>query len=60
MNPCKCGCGAQVPRTYAQGHDAKHVSQLLAARHTPEEAAHELSAPLLDKFTAAHQKRTTK
>lgn len=27
-HPCKCGCGTMVPRIYAQGHDAKHVSKL--------------------------------
>jgi hypothetical protein len=29
-SPCKCGCGAIVKGLYKQGHDAKHVSQLVA------------------------------
>lgn len=28
LHPCKCGCGQQVKNLYAQGHDARHVSQL--------------------------------
>jgi hypothetical protein len=27
LNPCHCGCGAQVKNLFAQGHDARWVSQ---------------------------------
>lgn len=29
LSPCACGCGAMVPRSYQQGHDARHKGQLL-------------------------------
>lgn len=57
MSSCKCGCKADVPQTYKQGHDARHVSQLLQAGHTPDQARAELSAPLLAKFTHAFERR---
>lgn len=28
LHPCRCGCGKQIKNLYAQGHDARHVSQL--------------------------------
>jgi hypothetical protein len=28
---CQCGCGASVQRKFAQGHDARHASQLRQA-----------------------------
>ena len=28
---CKCGCGQAATKSYRQGHDAKHVSQLREA-----------------------------
>lgn len=33
-NSCQCGCGAEVKNRFAQGHDAKLKSQLLAATRT--------------------------
>lgn len=30
LNGCRCGCGAQIKGDYKQGHDAKHVSILVA------------------------------
>ena len=29
MVRCGCGCGTDVKRSYAQGHDARHLSQLI-------------------------------
>ncbi len=31
LNSCLCGCGAQVPRLFQQGHDAKLRGMLLRA-----------------------------
>lgn len=54
---CACGCGEPVrsPRLYRQGHDAKHVSNLVNAvfygRMTYDEASGQTtSAKLRDKF----------
>lgn len=30
LNDCGCGCGAKVPRQFAQGHDSKAKSQVKA------------------------------
>lgn len=30
LKPCACGCDKKVNGTYAQGHDARHVSKLVA------------------------------
>lgn len=31
QHPCRCGCGQQVARTFAVGHDARHLSNLRKA-----------------------------
>lgn len=31
LHDCLCGCGTQVRGMYAQGHDARHVSKVVAA-----------------------------
>lgn len=40
-NSCGCGCGTKVARSYKQGHDAKHKSDLIkrANGNDPEVAA---------------------
>ncbi|ALY09460.1 hypothetical protein FDH59_gp57 [Arthrobacter phage Joann] len=61
-NDCKCGCGTQVQgkkATYRPGHDAKHVSRLVAETKAtgkqPAEVA-QLSTRLFAKFVKASTK----
>jgi hypothetical protein len=48
---CGCGCGTEVKRSYALGHDARHVSKLvaevLADKRSRSSALRQLESPLL-------------
>lgn len=51
LHPCRCGCGQQVKNLYAQGHDARHVSQL--AEKYREAVKGDLDQGDLDKLAAS-------
>ena len=55
-SPCKCGCGTEVRRTFAQGHDQVFLahlrSEVSAGRMTADKAMQEastVSAPFVQK-----------
>jgi len=54
LRPCLCGCGRQVPRKFAQGHDARYKGILQRAHANCEHP----DDPTLEQLAAVYTEAT--